>query len=84
MVGVHVDDIIVSGGKNAREKFFAQLKERFPVKKQGELKIYTGCAFVRGWTSYVLEINPTAYAESLVAQYGISTNSNIPGSRVKA
>ena len=26
MVGVHVDDIIVSGGKDAREKFFAQLK----------------------------------------------------------
>ena len=27
MVGVHVDNIIVSGGKNACEKFFAQLKE---------------------------------------------------------
>ena len=32
MVGVHVDDIIVSGGKNVCEKFFAQLKEQFPVK----------------------------------------------------
>ena len=47
MVGVHVDDIIVSGGKSACDKFFAQLKERFPVKNQGELKMYTGCAFVR-------------------------------------
>ena len=35
MIGVHVDDIIVSGGKNACEKFFAQLKERFPVKNKG-------------------------------------------------
>ena len=26
MVGVHVDDIIVSGGKDACEEFFAQLK----------------------------------------------------------
>ena len=47
MVGVHVDGIIVSGGKNACEKCFAQLKERFSVKKQRELKIYIGCAFVR-------------------------------------
>ena len=35
MVGVHMDDIIASGGKNAWEKFFAQLKERFPVKTKG-------------------------------------------------
>ena len=30
MVGVHVDDIIVSGGKNTHEKLFAQLKKIFP------------------------------------------------------
>ena len=35
MVGVQVDDIIVSGGKSACEKFFTKLKERFPVKTQG-------------------------------------------------
>ena len=80
MVGVHVDDVIVSDGKNACEKFFAQLKERFPVKKQGELKMYTDCAFVRDWESGVLEMNQIAYAENLVAQYGISAISNIPGS----
>ena len=80
MVGVHVDDIIVSGDKNACDKFFAQLKEQFPVKNQGELKMYTGCAFVRDWESGVLEMNQTAYAENLVAQYGISATSNISGS----
>ena len=47
MVGVHTDAIIVSRGKNACEKFFAQLKERFSVKNQRELQIYTDCAFVR-------------------------------------
>ena len=47
MVGVHVDDIIASGRKNTCDKFFAQLKERFPVKNQRELKMYTGCALVR-------------------------------------
>ena len=81
MVGVHLDDIIVSGGNNACENFFAQLKERFPVKNQGELKMYTGCVSVRDWESGVLEMNQTAYAENLVAQYGISATSNIPGSQ---
>ena len=80
MVGVHVDDITVSGGKNAAEKFFTQLKERFPVKNQGGIEMYTGCAFARDWESGVLEMNQTAYAENLVAQYGISATSNIPGS----
>ena len=42
--------------------------------------MYTGCAFVRGWESGVLEMNQTAYAENLVAQYGVSATSNIPGS----
>ena len=47
MVGVHVDDIIVYGRKNACEKLFARLKERFPVKNQRQLKLYIGFAFVR-------------------------------------
>ena len=38
MVGAHVDDTIVSVGKNACDKIFAELKKRFPVKNQGELK----------------------------------------------
>ena len=50
------------------------------MKNRGELKIYTGCAFVRDWDSGVVEMNQTAYAENLVAQYGISATSNIPGS----
>ena len=57
MVGVHVNGIIVSGGKSACEIFFAQLKERFPVRKQGELKMYTSYVFVRDWKPGVLEMN---------------------------
>ena len=49
MVEVHVDDIIVSCGKSACEEFFTQLEERFPVKNKGDLKMFTGCAFVRDW-----------------------------------
>ena len=50
------------------------------MKNHGELKMYSGCAFVRDWESCVLEMNQTVYAENLVVQYGISATSNIPGS----
>ena len=50
------------------------------MKNQGELKMYTGCAFVRDWESGMLEMKQITYAENLVAQYGISVTSNIPGS----
>ena len=43
MVGVHVDDIVVSGEKDARGACFDELKETFPVKHQGQLKMYTFC-----------------------------------------
>ena len=46
------------------------------MKNQGELQIYTGCAFVRDWESGVLEMNQNAHAENLVVQYGMSATSN--------
>ena len=38
--GVHVDVIIVAG-ENVCEKFFVKIKERFLVKNQGGLMMYT-------------------------------------------
>ena len=35
---------------------------------------------MRNWESGVLDMNPTAFAETLMAQYEISVTSNIPGS----
>ena len=80
MIGVHGHDIILSGEKDVWDAFFDELKERFPFKHQGELKMYTGCAFVRDLESDVLEMNQTALAETLMAQYKISATFNIPGS----
>ena len=40
MVGVHVGEIIVCGEKDAYNKFLDELRQRFPVKNQGELKMY--------------------------------------------
>ena len=80
MVGVHVDDIIVSGEQDLCDEFLSQLKQRFPVKNLGELKMYTGCAFERDWDKGILEMNHTAFAKNMVQQYNISPTSNIPGS----
>ena len=80
MVGVHVDDIIVSGEQDLCDEFFSQLKQRFPVKILVELKMYTGCAFERDWDKGILEMNQTAFAKNMVGQYNISATSNIPGS----
>ena len=71
MVGVHVDDIIVSGEKDLCDEFFSQLKQRFPVKTLGELKMYTGCAFERDWDKEIFEMNQTAFANNMVQQYNI-------------
>ena len=80
MVGVHVYDIIVSGAKDICDELFGQLKQRFPVKNLGELKMYTGCAFERDWKNGILEMNQTAFAKNMVEQYNIFATSNIPGS----
>ena len=62
------------------DEFLSQLKQRFPVKNLGELKMYTGCAFERDWDKGILEMNHTAFAKNMVQQYNISPTSNIPGS----
>ena len=46
MVGIHVGDIFVLGEKGACDKFLEELRQRFVVKNQGELKMYSG------WHSY--------------------------------
>ena len=79
MVGVHVDDIIVSGELDLCDEFFEQLKPPFPVKNMGEPKMYTGCAFGRDWDKGIIEMKQTAFAKNMVEQYNISATSNIPG-----
>ena len=39
MVGVHVNNTIVSGGQDMCDEFLGQLKKRFPVKNPGNSKL---------------------------------------------
>ena len=54
-----------------------ELKQRFSVRILGELKVYTGCAFGRGWDSGILEMNQTPFAKNMVEQYNISATSTL-------
>ena len=80
MFGGHVDDIIVLGKSDVYHEFLSELKQRFPAKHQGELKMYTDCAFERNWENIILDINQKAFAENMMTQYGITTVSDTPAS----
>ena len=62
------------------DEFLGQLKQSFPMKNLGELKMYTGCAFEHDWDKGILAMNQTAFAKNMIEQYNISATSNIPGS----
>ena len=78
MVGIHEDDIIVSGAHGVCDEVFGQLKRCFPMKTLGALNMYTGCAFARGWDSGILEMKQTAFVENMVERNNFSIISNIP------
>ena len=46
---VHVDDVLVSGEKEACDELHHTLNEQFPTENLGELKWYLGCAVERDW-----------------------------------
>ena len=77
MVGVHVDDSIVSGESDVCYESFSDLKQRIPMEHLVELKIYTGYPFERDWENGILDIYQKAFAENMMTQYGITTVSNI-------
>ena len=60
------------------DEFFGQLKQRFPVKNLGELKMYTGCALKRDWDNRILKMSQTGLAKLMVEHYNFSATSNIP------
>ena len=79
MVGVHVDDIIVSGKQDMCDELFGQLKQRFPVKNLGELNMYTSCVLERDWDSGIVEMNRTAFVKKNGETVQHSRNLEYPG-----
>ena len=80
MIGVHVNDLTVSGEQGMYYELFDHLEQCFPVKSLRELNMYrcTGCSFERDWDNEILEMSQTRFAENMVEQYKICTTWNIP------
>ena len=62
---VHVDDVLVSGKKEACDKLHHPLRKIFLTEKFGELKWYLGCTVERDWQQGSVTINNSAMIEQV-------------------
>ena len=75
MEGVHVDDILVSGEKEACEELHHTLNENFPTENLGELKWYLGCAVERDWQQGSVTIKQPAMVDTLTKRFNVTAQS---------
>ena len=66
IVCVYVDDLaITTKNKEAFDRFYAKLKEEFPVNDMDDLSWYLGCALKRDKMEGVVIMTQTAFVDSL-------------------
>ena len=78
MLAVHVDDMIVAGSKLSCEWLRNVLSEKFPVNNLGPLNWYTGYAFERDRRSGTIEIHQTAFIDSMLERFSVTSTSSTP------
>ena len=79
---VHVDDILVSGEKEACDELHHTLNENFPTENLGELKWYRGCAVERDWQQGSVAIKQPAMIDTLTKRFHVTVQSDTPASTV--
>ena len=72
---VHVDDILVSGKKEACDELHHTLNENFPTENLGELKWYLGCAAERDWQGASVTIKRPAMIDTLTKRFSVTAQS---------
>ena len=72
---VHVDDILVSGEKEACDELHHTLNENFPTENLGELKWYLGCAAERDWQGESVAIKQPAMIDTLTKRFNVTAQS---------
>ena len=72
---VHVDDILVSGEKEACNELHHTLNENFPTENLGELKWYLGCAAERDWQGGSVTIKQPAMIDTLTKRFNVTAQS---------
>lgn len=78
VVVVHVDDIFAIGRKSRCDQFGKDLNEYVPISNLGELRWYAGCRFERDWSAGTVTLSQQAFAEDVVAKFGVTRNKAIP------
>ena len=73
---VHVDDILVSGEKEACDKLHHTLIEKFPTENIGELKWYLGCAAEGDWQGGSVTIKQTAMIDTFTKRFNVTAQSH--------
>ena len=79
---VHVDDILVSGEKEACDELHHTLNESFPTETLGELKWYLECAVERDWQQGSVTIKQPAMIDTLTKRFHVTVQSDTPASTV--
>ena len=79
---VHVDDILVSGEKEACDELHHTLNEIFPTETLGELKWYLRCAVERDWQHGSVAIKQPAMIDTLTKRFHVIVQSDTPASTV--
>ena len=72
---VHVDDILVSGEKEACDELHHTLNENFPTENFGELKWYLGCAVERDWQRGSVTIKQPAMIDTITKRFNMTAQS---------
>ena len=72
---VHVDDILVSGEKEACDELHHTLIENFPTENIGELKWDLGCAAERDWEGGSVTIKQPGMIDTLTKRFNVTAQS---------
>ena len=72
---VHVDDILVSGEKEACNELHYTLNEKFSTENLVELKWYLGCAAERDWQGGSVTIKQPAMIDILTKRFNVTAQS---------
>ena len=75
IIVVHVDDIVVSGEKEACEGLHHILNETFTTENLEELKWYLGCTVERDWQGVSVTIKQPAMIDALTKSFNVTAQS---------
>ena len=75
---VHVDDIIVVGRKDKRDRFCEDLNHLVPIHNLGELRRYAGCHYSRDKVTGLLTTSHKCFTEKTDKQFGLIAGKNTP------